>query len=101
MNLWILKFLPYEGALCHALFFRTAEAAKKIRDDAIGTIGSSPIRTFKDDFGIELSVDPEKCVVMLTNCESGAGFMAALNTANAYAGKAYGLPASMVGQSLN
>jgi len=98
MNLWILKFLPYEGSLCHALFFKTAEAAKKIRSEALESKG---VILLKDDFNIEMAIDPAKCVIMLTNCESGAGFMAALNTANAYAGKAYGLPASMVGQSLN
>ena len=98
MNIWILKFLPYQGSLCHALFFRTLDGAKKVRSEALAAQG---VAILKDDFNIEMAVDPAMCVIMLTNCESGAAFMSALNTANAHAGKIYGLPASMVGATLN
>lgn len=69
--------------------FRTEAPAKKVFSDAMGVNGPA---LFKDDFGIELWVDPRRCALILTNAHASAAFSVALNSANESAMRAYNLP---------
>src|SRR3990167_9790217 len=88
MNIWILRFAPYGGPMPHDLFFRSESAARKARAEAFA---SKETVVLKDDFGIELALEPGRCAIMLTNCESSAAFTAALNAANGDAARTYNL----------
>lgn len=89
MNIWMVRFAPYGGPMLHDLFFRSENAARKVRAEALA---AKETVVLKDDFGIELAIDPSRCAISLTNSESSAAFTAALNTSNQQAAQAYHLP---------
>ena len=97
VNIWILKFIPYEGPSCHSLFFKTRDTAIAVRAAAMTVDGA---RTFRDDFGLELSLDTSKCAIVLTDCDTSAAFAAAVINANRHAEKKYGLPQDILSQQI-
>lgn len=89
VNIWIVRFVPYDGPNHHQLTFRTEATARKAFADAVN---GTRAMMLKDDFAIELWVDPSRCALVLTNTHASAAFMAAVNSANEHAMRAYNLP---------
>ena len=93
MNIWMVRFIPYEGSNFHQLMFRSEEKAQQVFVEATKATGPMMLR---DDFGIELWVDPSRCALILTNAHASAAFSAAVNTANEYAMRAFNLPRAAI-----
>lgn len=89
MNIWILVFAPYEGGVHHQLMFRSEGAAKTTMTKAVEAKTAVHL---KDDFGVELIVEPKRCAIILTNAQASAAFTSALTAANREAGATYNLP---------
>lgn len=91
MKIWIVRFISYEGPAIIEGYFRSEKAARKIYKCGL----DNPRIEFKDDFGVQVNVDPIKCACILTNTEASAAFSAAVTTANDDAAKTYGFTAKM------
>jgi len=85
MTIYIVRFISYGGGPAIDGYFRTEAAARKVYEQSGAALPSKYANAefqFKDDFGIEIAVQPGKCVRIFTNTKDAAAFSVALNEAN-------------------
>ncbi len=88
MTIWIVRFVSYGGGASVDGYFREEARAQEKAMKAAVTEG---VFTFTDDFGIEISLDPSKCLRILTNTEASAALGKALSEANNEAARSQGI----------
>lgn len=84
MTIWVLRFISYHNPQSFDLYFKTGERALRWYDEAVKR--DAPSLRIADDYGVVLSVDPNKCAAILTNTDASAAFNADLAQANKEAG---------------
>lgn len=68
---WIVKFCPLDGAIMHDLTFRTEARAREVYRSATDAPDGGLIpRHYRDDFNIELCIDPTKCAILMADMAS-------------------------------
>ena len=98
MTIWVLRFAPYEGGATVDAYFLNETRAKAL----FGGFKESDINVeFADDFGIMVSYNPIRGMLILTNTDASAQFNKALNDANHDAARKFGIvPRMNVGSTV-
>ena len=89
MTMWIMRFVPYAGAVTIDGYFRTEARAKDLFA-IYSKIGTGRVE-FTDDYGIRVSFDPVQGALILTNTEASAAMNKDLNEANHDAARRQGI----------
>lgn len=88
MTMWIVRFISYNGGAPVDGYFRDEMRAQ---ETVMKAAKAKDAFTFTDDFGIEISLNPSKCVRILTNTDSSAALGKAISEANTEAARTHGV----------
>lgn len=80
MTVWLLRFVPYNGGSPVDACFSSAESASKQWNNLVVAMPGDKI--IVDDFGLRVRIDPSKGALILTDTETSAKSVAALDNAN-------------------